>query len=220
MYKASRWKFLNRKFLVDKFQLRLVAVAIFHFVLVVLVFASALFIPIIIKLNSADISSPAVQAAAHEFLTLHNRLWMPLFFVFILLILHNILVSHRIAGPLYRFRRLFKAVGDGDLSFPIDIREKDYLHKDAEAVDQMVESLRDKVVLMETRLATTNEAWRNLKNSLNCGVSEEIERTIVAMNEHLDACEAGLEVFKTTKEAAPHINAVAKDSLEPVKLNT
>jgi methyl-accepting chemotaxis protein len=198
--------------------LRLVAVAIFHFVFVVLVFAGALFIPLVIKLNSGDISSPAVQAAAHEFLVLHNRLWAPLFGVFILLVLHNIIISHRIAGPLYRFRCYLKTVGDGDLSSSIRIRKKDYLHKDAEAVARMVESLRDKVVLMETQFANANEAWRSVRNSLDGGVSEEMERKIVAMNEHLDACGTSLVAFKTTKEAAPPINAVAEASLESVKL--
>jgi methyl-accepting chemotaxis protein len=223
MNRASKWKIQYGRVLVDKFQLHLVVMAMFHFALVVLVFASALFIPIIFKLNSGDLESPAVQAAAHEFLVLHNKLWMPLLGAFILLVLHNIVVSHRIAGPLYRLRRILKAIGDGDLSTPIRIRKNDYLHKDAEAVCQMVESLRTKVALLDTRFADTNEAWRNLRNSLDGGVSEETARTIVAMNEHLDACGSSLAAFKTTKEAAPPAktaDAVAEASLEPVKVDT
>jgi methyl-accepting chemotaxis protein len=219
MSKFSRWKIDNRKVLVDAFQLRLVAVAIFHFLLIVLVFAAALFIPIIIELNRGDLTSPAVQAAAHEFLIMHDRLWPPLLGVFILLVLHNIVVSHRIAGPLFRFRRYIKAISEGDLASPIRIRKADYLHKDAEALSQMADSLRYKIIQMETQYTNANESWRNMKNSLAGGTSQDIEKNIAAMNECLEACCNSVLDFKTTEEeTALPMDAAVEKILEPAKL--
>jgi len=37
--------------------------------------------------------------------------------------------SHRIAGPLYRFRKVFRSIEKGDLSVPSGVRKKDYLHR-------------------------------------------------------------------------------------------
>ena len=76
MINVSRWRVLNRRVLVDRFQLRLAGVAIVHFLIVVLVFVSALFGPIAIDLTSGDATSARVQAAAREFLVLHSRIWL------------------------------------------------------------------------------------------------------------------------------------------------
>ena len=111
MSNGKKFRIVNRKVLVDNLQLHFVGVAIIHFALIVLIFTSTLFVPVIIRLNSGDISEPHVQAAAHEFLVLHNRLWLPMLGALILVVLHNILFTHRVAGPLYRFRPYLERVG-------------------------------------------------------------------------------------------------------------
>ncbi|HUV36023.1 MAG TPA: hypothetical protein VMX58_03690 [Patescibacteria group bacterium] len=203
MKKENRWRIYNRRSLVDPFQLRIVGVAVCHFMLVILIFVSALFLPIIIELQSGDISSPHVQAAARGFLFLHNRLWAPLLGALVLLVLHNIIVTHRIAGPLYRFRRYLKSVGDGDLSSPIKFRKKDYLKKEAQVASCMVESLRDKVASVERQLEQVSWAWTEMRSALADETGHDLQLKIDAMDDHIEECRAGLEVFKTTEWQAP-----------------
>jgi methyl-accepting chemotaxis protein len=196
----NRWKLYNRRVLVDAFQLRLVTVSIVHFVLVVLVFASVLFLPLAITLQSDDLSSPAVREAAHAFLALHSRLWPPLLGAFVLLVLHIILVTHRVAGPLYRFRKFLKSsVGEGDLVTEIRIRRGDYLHKEADAINEMLAGLRDKISRLELQIDQTNELWTNLRVSLAGRVPEELEQRINALGEHLDRCRTDVSFFRTTE---------------------
>lgn len=195
---ARRGKIYNRQVLVEAFQLRFIGVAMLHFLVVVAIFLAALYAPILIDLRSEAISSPHVQAAAREFLFLHTRLWLPLFGAFILVILHNILVSHRVAGPLLRFRRYLRGVGEGDLSHPIRFRNGDYLGQEARAASNMVESLRMRIERMETRLERANAAWADLKDDLDA--SGLRGQQIAAVDESLAACRAGLRAFKIRNE--------------------
>jgi methyl-accepting chemotaxis protein len=55
------------------------------------------------------------------------------------------LLSHRIAGPLYRFERSAEEVARGNLSLRIVLRKGDEFHEFREKFNAMTESLRDKV---------------------------------------------------------------------------
>jgi methyl-accepting chemotaxis protein len=127
------------RILIDSLQYRLLLVNLIYFFTVILVFASVVFAPTVIGLRSGDWEQQ--QQAANQFLFLHASLWPAIIVVFVLLVAHSIMVSHRIAGPLYRFRRVFSAVGDGDLTLRAGIRERDYLRKDADSINQMITGL-------------------------------------------------------------------------------
>jgi methyl-accepting chemotaxis protein len=218
MSNTNKARFYNKKVLVDTFQLRFVGVGIFHFVIVVLIFAAAIFAPVVVRLMSGDISSPFVQAAAREFLVLHGRVWLPLLGAFVLLVLHNILVTHRVAGPLFRFRRYLTRIGDGDLSAPIRIRKGDYLQKEAQAASRMVESLRDKVVRLEGQFEAANDVWKDLRRALADAAITGVEPKINAMNEHLEDCMASVSVFDTGNERTSSATEAPEASGKPVEV--
>ena len=71
-------RFTTRRLMVHDMQYRLLAVSLFHFVLVVAVFAGALFIPLMIQMESDAATSAESAEAARQFLTLHYRVWPPL----------------------------------------------------------------------------------------------------------------------------------------------
>ncbi len=50
--------------------------------------------------------------------------------------------THRIAGPVYRLRRSFERVRDGDLDFAVSFRKQDRFHQLAEGFSAMLESIR------------------------------------------------------------------------------
>lgn len=218
MSKPNKPRITGRRLLVDSFHLRLVGAATFHFVLVALIFTGAVFAPVVIQLESDDITQPNVQAAAREYLTLNSHLWMPLLAAFVLLALHNVLVTHRIAGPLFRLRDYLRAVGDGDLSSPIRIRKRDYLHKEAEAASAMVRSLREKIDQMDSQLHQTTEVWLDLKNALANTVGGELRQKLNAVDIRLEACRTSVKNLVTGRESA---HARQREELpEPVGLDT
>jgi methyl-accepting chemotaxis protein len=215
MSKYHRPIFFNRKILVDQFQMRFVGVALCHFILIVMIFVVVLFAPIVIRLQSGDISSPAVQAAAHEFLALHENLWIPLAGAMLLLILHNILLTHRVAGPLYRFRRHLKAIGEGDLSTSIVFRKHDYLAKEAIAANEMVESLRDNIVRVEKQVEEMNWVWSDLRDGMTGGQQDKVDE----MNGRITKIRNCLSFFSTSDDIILKDEITAEAPQEPVEIN-
>jgi HAMP domain-containing protein len=57
--------------------------------------------------------------------------------------LTGILVTHRVVGPTYRMKRLFRHVGEGHLEVTTGIRKGDELQDLYHSFAEMVESLRD-----------------------------------------------------------------------------
>jgi len=104
----------------------------------------------------------------------------------------SIFVSHRIAGPVYRFEKSAKVIAEGDLSLRIRLRKGDELQELADAFNQMTESLESMVfndrrvlkrleVVLKTlkEKLTTKKAWseEDKKHLLN-----EIENALEALD--------------------------------------
>ena len=105
----------RRRIVVDGLQYRLLAINLLYFLVILLILAAFLFTPLVLKLRDGTtlLSAAEQQEVASQFLTLHKRIWPALLITFGLLSVHSILVSHRIAGPLYQFRRILKGLRDG-----------------------------------------------------------------------------------------------------------
>jgi methyl-accepting chemotaxis protein len=66
--------------------------------------------------------------------------------------------SHRIGGPLYRFKANLKAVGSGDLTLLTRLREGDELQSLTAAMNEMTQNLGDKV----RRIKSADDELRTL----------------------------------------------------------
>lgn len=58
----------------------------------------------------------------------------------------TLLVSHKLAGPLFRFQKELKEIGNGDLSKPVKIRKKDQFEAVADSLNQMRANLQIKIL--------------------------------------------------------------------------
>ena len=61
-------------------------------------------------------------------------------------IIVTIFISHKIAGPLFRFEKDLKEIGEGDLTKNIGLRKKDQITDMAVSLNKMIASLHDKVL--------------------------------------------------------------------------
>ncbi|HBF43765.1 MAG TPA: hypothetical protein DDW42_09110 [Desulfobacteraceae bacterium] len=61
-----------------------------------------------------------------------------------------LLISHKIAGPLFRFEKEIKEIEKGDLTKKIILRKKDQITDMAKGLNKMTESLHDKVFAIQT----------------------------------------------------------------------
>jgi len=83
-----------------------------------------------------------VQAVArlHVFL---ETFVLPMIFTFVCLLLHGFIFTHKIAGPIYRFRETMRKLKGGDLADDIELRENDYFRDLCVEVNGMIGHLRN-----------------------------------------------------------------------------
>jgi hypothetical protein len=65
----------------------------------------------------------------------------PLLFAVACMILHGVLILHRLAGPVFRIRKALATLQDGDLTDRIHLRHRDYLVDLAATYNRSVERL-------------------------------------------------------------------------------
>ncbi|MGH7422290.1 MAG: hypothetical protein ACREJ1_01285, partial [Candidatus Methylomirabilales bacterium] len=168
----------RRRILIESYQYRLLFINLLYFCIILLIFAAALFLPLILKLSSGSTSIIEQGELAGQFLALHARVWPAMFVIFVLLALHSILVSHRIAGPLYRFRKVFGAVASGDLSVRAKLRKGDYLGKESDSLNEMIDSLRAKIESIQSHHVETQTVLTTLKRSIEQGSIDDMQRQL------------------------------------------
>ena len=64
----------------------------------------------------------------------------------------TLFISHRIAGPMFRFEKELKEVGEGCLIGSIKLRKKDEISGMADSVNKMITALHEKVVTIRSDL--------------------------------------------------------------------
>ncbi|MFQ5992831.1 MAG: hypothetical protein ACE5NA_10395 [Nitrospiraceae bacterium] len=202
-------QYKRRRVLVDTFQYRLLGVNLLYFLTVLLVFAATLFVPLMVQLDSGTLDWRQRQQVATEFLSLHTRVWPSLLVTFVLLTIHSVFVSHRIAGPLYQFRTLFKLIAQGNLSVRATIRKRDYLRKDAESINEMIAALETRITGIEEQYEEAHGALTKLRRAIDSssvGGSDEQIKNLELQMERLKVC---VNQFRTAGERLVGDNSAA-----------
>jgi general secretion pathway protein G len=139
---------------VEGFQARFVAVQVAAVVLCLLVFVVILMGPLVYRLLTEGSEVP--PEVAERFLLLHGFIWSVVVAMSALLSALFLLMSHRVAGPLFRFRRAFKEISDGRLDIVVTTRKHDYLSAERDELNAMIAALRDKVGDAQRAVADSN----------------------------------------------------------------
>jgi len=98
-----------------------------------------MFVPDFLTLSDEDLSIEVRSAAAERTLTLNSRVWPAIIALICLIGVHSFLIFHRLIGPLYRFRWAFLKITKGSLNFRVKLRKKDYLHREEEMINEMID---------------------------------------------------------------------------------
>jgi len=187
----------RRRYLINRpLQVRLLWNSLFQVFLFVVVTAVSLFLPSMIELrNLEDYSEKTVQAA-NQILYLHDYFWPAVLFVLIAIILSSIRVSHKIAGPLFRFSRTFEVIGKGELPSTMRIRKGDYLVEEAEVINRMLEGLRENVRAIQEAHAVLRETLSEWAEAGRESSSTEMEGRVKDLVEKADQLEERIRYFK------------------------
>jgi methyl-accepting chemotaxis protein len=213
--------FPRRRYLIDTLQYRILMTNLLYVLAVVIVFGGVLFLPLMITLKLDTVGSPDMVNAAREFLSLHNRIWPPVAVLIALLVVHNIVFSHRIVGPLYRIRSDLKRVGEGNLFVHVRLRKNDYLDKEAASINAMIEALRAKIRAIEQNQRKASAVLVELQKALVRGTADEMTEQIDDLGETLEHLRRSVEQFQVPREVsrgsvATPAPVVAKRAVDPV----
>lgn len=69
----------------------------------------------------------------------------------------TLLVSHKIAGPLFRLEKELQDIGAGNLRTKMSLRKKDQMEEVADGLNRMVQSLHGRVVKIRDGIAEVKE---------------------------------------------------------------
>lgn len=158
----------RRAYIVNRsLQYRFLATIIIYFFITVAFLSVYLFVPEIMRLEDESLSLQVRAVAADRILTFHSRIWPASIALICFLGIHSILFFHRVAGPLYRFHGAFERVRQGDMSFQVKIRKKDYLHPEEELINEMIEAIAVKLKTIQMASLGASKSWGEIEQKLS-----------------------------------------------------
>ena len=189
--------FRRRKFIINKdLQFSLLAISIFYLLLFLVVIGSILFIPVMMELDRVDYSSDQAVLAASKILYLHSKFWPAVLLALFLICIHSIRTSHKIAGPLYRFGRLFETMKEGNLPKQVTVRRGDYLNNEVKLINEMLESLQKGVQEIQEAQVGLNVAISECKDVVSHASKDEIIKRMNDLSEKGGQLDGKLAYFK------------------------
>ena len=189
----------RRRFLIDRLQVRLLAIALAYLLVTAAVLSLAVFGPLMWELRAGN-SGLDQAAAAAQFLSLHARFWPAMLVTAVAMSLHSILTTHRIAGPLYRFRVVFGQVKEGNLVPWVGLRRRDYLWNEASALEEMIASLRERVGALSDAHGDAARQTADLAHALADGSAAEARGRLAALEQALSRQRQQLDAFRLERD--------------------
>lgn len=173
---------IRRRYIVDwKLQGNLVRHGLLYGALVLAVVVVGMFAPLLWEFGSG---AGMTEQEDHSvvMLYLHERFW-PLALLSALIVTGSaIAFSHRIAGPLVRFKRNLRLLADGKMAPPLKTRPGDYLQEEVECLNAAIDGVR-------ARTGTARRAAAELRRRLDGAGGDELIAACDELLERLDEFE-------------------------------
>jgi len=112
-----------------------------------------------------------------------------------------IYMSHRIAGPLYRFEKILADVGRGDLTQRFKLRDNDQLSELSQSITELTTTMDNRVSDIKFRAHELSGLLQEIKTSAPSGPSDsiDIENLLKEVSENVQALEEVVNYFKTSE---------------------
>ena len=121
-------------------QLTIIITNIAYMVIIIVISMAVLLSPYLEGMFFSD--DPEIQyQSAQTFLSLMERLVPAVLLTFLLVFVHQMLLTHRICGPLVNFAHTFRRIAEGDLTRKVVLRKGDYLREESEKINNMISAL-------------------------------------------------------------------------------
>ncbi len=152
-----------------------------------LVFASilgmALLLPPLLYFQSDEFYVEETLNAVEQLPYFHANFWLLVAVSLIAIGLHAIRTSHKIAGPLYRHKRIFRAIKEGRIPAAMAPRQGDYLIEETTAVNEMLDGLRARLSELREAQEEINDSIQEIPELAKKGREEEISKSVAEVME-------------------------------------
>ena len=161
-----------------------------------------LFGPPAIKLF-ADAPLPEKAEASTQILVFADRLWPAVIVSLFLSTAISIYVTHRVAGPIYRFEQTVKRLILGDISVRIKLRENDRLVYLSNLINQMADNMSAAIGDVKKETVEIKEILDKILPELGSQGHKDMLKSVEDIAERRDRIEKVLAKFSVTpiKEA-------------------
>ena len=195
-YKRKPYRIVNKSH-----QYRFLAIVLIYSLIVAGVLVLALFIPDFIRLNDQNLSIEVRAVAANDILMLHSRVWPVIFALLCFIGLHSTRMFNRFVGPLYRFTVTFRDVQKGNLDNRIRLRKNDFLLKEADVINDMLDVINQKVndIQLKGQYALELLSKLELEKQEDGAQTETDKKNIAALRKNLYELTASANYFNTRK---------------------
>ena len=177
--------FQRRQLFVHPVQYWFVITTLLYFACLLLTLYAVVFLPMAQPLYDSTISWEQRADIAAQFLELNGRIWPWLIITFLVLLLHSLYFMHRIAGPLYRFTALFRSIGTGQLHQRARLRKHDYLHREAQALNSMLDHFENKIQAVNMQSALVIEAYDAVARQIHEQTSDRVTPALQMLDKEM-----------------------------------
>ena len=111
-----------------------------------------------------------------------------------------IFLSHRLAGPLYRFENILDTIKKGDLTQRFKLREKDEFAELANSINEHTDTLDKNMGHLKAGVMEFSQLISKMQTALtsNPSANKELERLLQEMSKKLQELEGAANYFKTS----------------------
>ncbi|NGZ95713.1 MAG: hypothetical protein CV089_06210 [Nitrospira sp. WS110] len=187
--------FKRRQLFVHPVQDWFVVTTLIYFACLLIVLYAVVFLPMVQPLYDSSVSWEQHAQIASQFLELNERIWPWLIITFLVLLLHSMYFMHRIAGPLYRFSTLFRSIGTGQLHQRARLRKHDYLHREAQAFNSMLDNIENRIQAMNLHAALVTQAYEAVALRVQEQLSGQVHAALHGLEEEIRGFKACLADF-------------------------
>ena len=106
----------------------------------------------------------------------------------------SLLVSHKISGPLYRFRKVMESLESGDFSSEFHIRSKDQFHELAEEINRMIRNTKQELLKLKDNLASLKQKLDGLSGE---DLPENKRAALTELKKITEELDRAIRHFKT-----------------------
>jgi methyl-accepting chemotaxis protein len=183
-----------RNFLIhNDIQLRLAL----HHLIFLLIVIGVVVVTALVPLYSGFQGSDNVWSqyfSAKFFIVIINRLMIASIGILIFGFIYHVIVTHRFCGPLVNFGHTFHQITQGNLTRKVYLRRKDFLKKEADQVNNMIDSLSRNINDIKQYNHLLQEKLEQLTTSDH--ELSQSEQTLAEIKKLADASGKALDLFK------------------------